>query len=101
MLTARVFVRLMKEIGQERRTTLLSEELPLVAASVALRSRDDLDSQLLKVVGRRAFELGQGIDPRKAGDSLALPGRLDSAAGALGTIALMGDAGDANWERIE
>ncbi len=101
MLTARVFVRLMKEIGQERRTTLLSEELPLVAASVALRQRTDFDSQLLKVAGRRAYALGQGIAPERAGALLALPGRLTAASGALESIELMADAGDAHWERIE
>ena len=101
LLTARVFIRLMKEIAQERRTSLLSEELPLVAASVALRQRSDFDSQLLKVVGRRAHALGQGIDPDRAGDILALPGRLNAASGALGSIDLVADAGDANWERIE
>lgn len=101
MLTARVFLRLMKEIARERRTTLLSEELPLVAASVALREQNDFDSQLLKVVGRRAYELGQGIEPHQAGDLLALPGRLARATSALASVELVTDAGDANWKRIE
>ncbi len=101
LLTARVFVRLMKEIAQDRRTTLLSDELPLVAASVALQGRTDFDSELLKLVGRRAWALGQGVDPRTVGDALSLPGRLLAAGSALDAIALTSDAGDANWERIE
>lgn len=100
-LTASVFLRLMKEIARERRSTLLSEELPLVAASVALRQRTDFDNQLLQTVGRRAFALGQGIDLRMAGDPLALPGRLAHAANALEAIGLVDDASDAHWARIE
>jgi DNA polymerase III epsilon subunit family exonuclease len=100
-LTARVFIDLMKEIGRERRATLLSDELPLVAASVALTGKRDLDSELLKVVGRRALALGQGMIPDRAADALMLPGRLDRATEALEAIELHSDGEDAHWERIE
>jgi superfamily I DNA/RNA helicase len=100
-LTARVFIDLMKEIGRERRATLLSEELPLVAAAVALTGKRDLDSELLKVVGRRALALGQGMVPARAADALLLPGRLDFATDVLEAVELFSDGEDAHWERIE
>lgn len=101
LLSARVFLRLMREIGQERRTTLLAEELPLVAASVAIQNRRDFDSQLLALVGRRAADLGQGILPSAAAAMLHLPGRLDAADAALQALERPPDSADAHWERIE
>jgi hypothetical protein len=100
-LNARVFIDLMKEIGRERRATLLSDELPLVAASIAIRGKTDPDSQLLQVAGRRAIALGQGIAPALAADCLLLPGALDIAASAMSQVELLPDPDDARWDRIE
>jgi superfamily I DNA/RNA helicase/DNA polymerase III epsilon subunit-like protein len=100
-LNARVFIDLMREIGRERRATLLNDELPLVAASIAVRGSTDPDNQLLLMSGRRAIELGQGIAPSLAADCLQLPGALDIAASAIARTELVTDAEDATWERIE
>lgn len=100
-LTARVFIDLMIEIGKERRLALLSEELPLVAASIAHRGLTDPDNLLLQAVGRRALSLGQGTTPERAATQLLLPGRLDLPGQSLAAIELIGDPEDAHWDRIE
>ena len=100
-LNARVFIDLMREIGRDRRSTLLTEELPLVAASIALQGRADIDNQLLQITGRRALALGQGLHPAQAADCLLLPGALALATPALDAIELVIDPDDAHWERIE
>jgi DNA polymerase III epsilon subunit-like protein len=100
-LNARVFIDLMREIGRERRATLLSDELPLVAASIAIDGRNDPDNQLLQSAGRRAIALGQGLAPSLAADCLLLPGALDGAAAAVACVELVSDPDDAHWVRIE
>jgi superfamily I DNA/RNA helicase/DNA polymerase III epsilon subunit-like protein len=100
-LNARVFIELMREIGRHRRSTLLTEELPLVAASIAVQGRTDPDNRLLQIAGRRALLLGQGMEPALAADCLRMPGTLALAIPALDDIELVTDPDDAHWERIE
>jgi superfamily I DNA/RNA helicase len=100
-LTARVFIDLMREIGRERRMTLLSDELPMVAASVVQRGRDDPDNQLLKLVGRRAFSLGQGAGQRLVSDVPHHLNQPDAVSSALAAIELVADTEDEHWDRIE
>jgi hypothetical protein len=100
-LNARVFIELMREIGRHRRSTLLTEELPLVAASIAVQGRTDPDNRLLQIAGRRALLLGQGMEPALAADCLRMPGTLALAIPALDDIELVADPEDAHWERIE
>lgn len=100
-LNARVFIDLMKDIGRDRRATLLTEELPLVAASIALQGRSDSDNQLLQIIGRRAFALGQGIAPELVADGRQVPHSLASALPAIEAIELVAAPDDAHWDRIE
>jgi DNA polymerase III epsilon subunit-like protein len=99
-LTARVFIDLMLEIGSERRVSSMGNELPLVAASVALKGRTDPDNQLLQIAGRRSLELGQGW-LLEAGSPDVLPDVCRSAERALRAVELISDPEDAHWQRIE
>jgi DNA polymerase III epsilon subunit-like protein len=99
-LNARVFIDLMMEIGADRRVSSMGDELPLVAASVALKGRTDPDNQLLQIAGRRSLELGQGwlLD---AGSTGWLPEVSIRAERALRAVELVTDPEDAHWQRIE
>lgn len=98
-LNARVFIDLMIEIGSEQRVSSMGGELPLVAASVALKGRTDPDNTLLQVAGRRALELGQGLSPQSGGG--APPAIWTGAHHALRAVELVTDPEDAHWQRIE
>lgn len=99
-LNARVFIDLMLEIGAERRVSSMANELPLVAASAALKGRTDPDNQLLQTAGRRSLELGQGwlLDAGSAGMA---PDAGTRAEHALRAVELVTDPEDAHWQRIE
>ncbi len=99
-LTARIFIDLMIEIGSERRVSSLGHELPLVAASVAIKGRTDPDSVLLQIAGRRALELGQGVSP-EPGLATIFSRAGAEAEEALRAVELVTDPEDAHWQRIE
>jgi DNA polymerase III epsilon subunit family exonuclease len=63
-LTAQVFVRLLNHLGREKEIDVLTEELPVVAASIHARNAESTpDNMLLASIGARAHRFGMGQHP--------------------------------------
>ncbi|CAN5742722.1 hypothetical protein BH24CHL4_BH24CHL4_24310 [soil metagenome] len=100
-LTARVFLRLQELLFKDRELDVLTEELPVVAASIhATGAEDTADNALLIDAGARAFRFGSGHQPRSAVASWLEREEYTEAVRWLKHADPRQEADDQAWDRL-